>query len=233
MMSRPDFFVAGFYKCGTTSLYFILQQHRDILVSKEKENLFFADEELYKKGIRWYEDTYYNFDKTNSREKVIEVNPGLAEAAGTARRLRRFYSPGTPIVFIVRNPVDLLYSHFKFQVRRGEYSLKEMNFCKKNTYAVAFERYVRNNGKEIKQYKHFFSTQLKEYQKYFNNIKVLFLEDLHRDAKKVYCEILAHWELEYDEVDIDIRANVTDFVPRYPLEKKYTWGSENVISNHC
>lgn len=223
-MTRPDFFVAGFYKCGTTSLYFMLQQHRNILVSSEKENFFFADKELYKKGIGWYEKTYYNFDKKNNLDKVAEINPGLAVTFGTARRLRHFYDVNTPIVFIVRNPVDFLYSHFKFSIRRGAFSLKEMNFCKMNSYAVAFDKYVKKNRREMEQFKHFFSSQLREYQKYFNNIKVVFLEDMFQDGEKVYREILDFWGLAYEKVDFGIKANATDFIPRYPLVKKIHLG---------
>lgn len=219
-MVKPDVFVAGFYKCGTTSLYFMLRQHSNILVSGEKENLFFADKELYTKGIEWYKKTYYNFDKKNSGDKVAEINPGLAVTLGTAKRLSRFYASDTPIVFIVRNPVDFLYSHFKFLTRRGAYSLKEMNYCKKNTYALAFDNYVKNNRREIERYRHFFSTQLKEYQKYFNNIKVIFLEDMYQDIEKTYREILDFWEMAYEEVDLNIKANATDFIPRYPIMKK-------------
>lgn len=219
-MSRPDFFVAGFYKCGTTSLYYILQQHRNILTSKEKENLFFADKELYKKGIMWYEKVYYDFEKKRSEEKIIEVNPGLSNVSGTAKRLSQFYEPNTPIVFIIRNPVEFLYSHFKFRVRRGEYPLREMSFCKRNSYAFAFDRYIESNKEELKHYKHFFSSQLKEYQQYFNHIKIIFLEDMHQDAEKVYREILKFWGMEYEEADVNIRANATDFIPRYLLLKK-------------
>ncbi len=219
-MSRPDFFVAGFYKCGTTSLYFILQQHKNILVSNEKENSFFADKELYKKGIEWYEKTYYDFDKQDSKEKIVEVNPGLSEIPGTAKRLSYFYDSDMPIAFIVRNPVDFLYSNFKFQIRRGMYPLKEMNFCKRNSYAVAFDKYIKSNRSELEQYKHFFSSQLKEYQKYFNNIKIFFLEDMNHDGEKVYRDILDFWGLEYEKVDFNIKANATDFIPRSPLIKK-------------
>lgn len=222
-MSRPDCFVAGFYKCGTTSLYCILKQHKSVLVSKEKEPLFFSDQELYKKGIMWYEKTYYNFDK-KSKEKIIEINPWLTEVQGTAKRLSYYYGPNTPIAFVVRNPVDFLYSHFKFQIRRGEYSVKEMNFCKKNSYAIAFNYYICEHKREIKQYKHFFSSQLKEYQKYFKNLKIFFLEELQQDGEKFYHEMLDFLELEYEKIDINIKANVTDFIPRYPLVKKVHLG---------
>ena len=133
-MARPDCFVAGFYKCGTTSLYMILKQHKNILVSDEKENYFFRNSATYEKGITWYEKHYYDFEKRSNKDIIVEVNPGLSEVSGTASRLSKFYSPDTPIIFILRNPVDWLYSHFRFEIRRGAFPLKDIYFCKKHFF---------------------------------------------------------------------------------------------------
>lgn len=219
-MSRPDCFVAGFYKCGTTSLYQILRQHRNILVSEEKENFFFGDITLYRKGISWYEKAYYAFSKNNTEDKVIEINPELSEIQGTARRLRRYYSSETPIIFVVRNPIDFLYSNFKFQISRGAWSLKEIKYCRKSSFSVAFDYYVKNKGTNIKYYKKLYSSQIKEYKRYFNNIKIIFLEDMQKNPEKVYCDIIDFFNLKYDCVNVNIKANVTDSIPKYPLIQK-------------
>lgn len=223
-MSRPDCFVVGFFKCGTTSLYKMLMQHRNILVSKEKENLFWGNVGLYKKGISWYEKTYYDFPK-NIEDKVIEVNPAMTEIPGTAKRLSQYYSRETPIVFMLRNPVDILYSAFKYDISSGLGSLRRTWYCKKHSFSVGFEHYImQHKNIEINKYKHRYSCWIKEYQKYFDNIKVIFLEDVVSDADKVYSEIIDFFGLEKDNnVEINIKENVSDFLPRYPLLNKVDW----------
>lgn len=221
-MSRPDCFVAGFYKCGTTTLYMMLRQHQNILVSDEKENYFFRNRSIYKKGILWYQKQYYNFKKNNNKDIILEVNPGLSETTGTARRLRKFYPPETPIIFIMRNPVDWLYSHFRFEIRRGAFPLKDIWFCKKYSFSEGFERYLSDQIAKHIEYQHIFSQQIKEYKKYFTNINYIFLEDLQTNADGVYREILRFFGLDYDDgVNIEIKANTTDFIPKYPLLKKF------------
>ncbi len=221
-MARPDCFVAGFYKCGTTSLYMILKQHKNILVSDEKENYFFRNSATYEKGITWYEKHYYDFEKRSNKDIIVEVNPGLSEVSGTASRLSKFYSPDTPIIFILRNPVDWLYSHFRFEIRRGAFPLKDIYFCKKHSFSEAFESYLSAQTMKELKCRHVFSKQINEYKKYFRNIKFIFLEDMKRDADSVYREILQFFSIDYDAgADVGIKVNITDFIPRYPLLKKF------------
>ena len=51
------FFVLGAAKCGTTSLYYYLNQHPDILMSTPKETLFFEKE--YHKGVEYFLNKHF------------------------------------------------------------------------------------------------------------------------------------------------------------------------------
>ena len=41
-MNKPDFFIVGALKCGTTSLYEYLRQHPEVFMSRIKEPHFFG-----------------------------------------------------------------------------------------------------------------------------------------------------------------------------------------------
>ncbi|MCH9035408.1 MAG: sulfotransferase [Planctomycetes bacterium] len=41
-MNKPDFFIVGAPKCGTTSLYEYLRQHPEVFMSRIKEPHFFG-----------------------------------------------------------------------------------------------------------------------------------------------------------------------------------------------
>lgn len=220
-MSRPDCFIAGFYKCGTTSLYMILKEHKNVLVSDEKENFFFGDPRMFKKGINWYEKRYYGFEKTCAQDKVIEVNPGLSQIPGTAKRLSRYYRKETPIVLVVRNPVDFLYSHYRFDVRRAIFPLKEQRYVKNTNFSAGFDRYVNNYKNELKLYRHYFSRQIKEYKKFFTNVHIMFLEEMHLNPDAFCSEILDFFDLENNgDLNFNLRVNATDFIPRHIVLKK-------------
>ncbi|HLX39623.1 MAG TPA: sulfotransferase, partial [Ktedonobacteraceae bacterium] len=48
----PDFLIIGAPRCGTTSLFYYLSEHPQIVPSTTKELHFFDDH--YAKGMRWY-----------------------------------------------------------------------------------------------------------------------------------------------------------------------------------
>ncbi len=45
-------------KCGTTSLYYYLNCHPEIFMSREKELNFFVKEKNWPKGIGWYQSQF-------------------------------------------------------------------------------------------------------------------------------------------------------------------------------
>ena len=55
--SRPNFFLLGAAKCGTTALSYYLSQHPQVFISEPKEPKFFESE--YEKGLDYYWDTYF------------------------------------------------------------------------------------------------------------------------------------------------------------------------------
>ena len=51
MRMLPDFLIIGAQKCGTTSLYTYLMQHRNVSSAFEKEVRYFNDH--YENGVNW------------------------------------------------------------------------------------------------------------------------------------------------------------------------------------
>ena len=47
-MKKPNFIIAGFPKCGTTSLFHYLKQHPEIFMPKQKELHFFTQRQIFK-----------------------------------------------------------------------------------------------------------------------------------------------------------------------------------------
>lgn len=121
-VTLPNFFIVGAPRCGTTSLWTYLSRHPQIHMAYQKEPLFFGSDltktpnefcvleeepyfELFRPGkdraIRGEASVMYLFSKTAARE-IYQCNP-------EAR-----------ILIALRNPVDLVYSHYG-QLRWGGY----------------------------------------------------------------------------------------------------------------
>lgn len=213
---KPDYFIAGFYKCGTTTLYDVLRQHKDIIVSMEKENDFFMDEKLYHKGVKWYEDKYYGGLQKSAGQVVMEINPHLTGRTGTAYRIKRYYPQGTKILFIMRNPVKMFYSHFRFSMQLGMMPIEDMYYAVKFGFAKAFDRYLKRMPYAYKSYIHHYSKQIQEYIDCFGNKNVhcMFLEDMQKDIISFYLELYNFFGLDFDDnVNYNIHSNETNAMP--------------------
>lgn len=222
-MSRPDFFVAGFYKCGTTTLYDILRKHKDILVSEEKENDFFMDEKLYKKGIEWYEHKYYSGIVKRKGQIVLEINPHLSGDRNVAKRLKRYYPQGTKILFILRDPVKMFYSHFKFNMQLGEEPWKYTLYTVRYGFSKAFDKYLEEKPDSYKMFEHHYSGQIATYIKYFgvDNVHCVFLEDMKENKKSFFINIFDFLGVCYDEnIDYSLHSNQTEIMPDNILKLK-------------
>lgn len=119
---KPNFFIMGPPKCGTTSMYHYLRQHPDIFLSPTKETRFFDLE--YDKGLNFYENTY--FSEVENETKIGEATATYAFLPFVAERLKKHY-PKAKLLFCIRNPVDRAFSEWLMRVGAGK---EELSFVK-------------------------------------------------------------------------------------------------------
>lgn len=119
----PNFIVVGATKAGTTSLDFYLSLHPEIHMARPKEPRFFIDAAeprgRWTKGVGWYRDLF----RTGKRI-CGEASPAytLAPALpGVPERMARLI-PNAKLIYLVREPVERMKSHFLMQCRQtGSY----------------------------------------------------------------------------------------------------------------
>ena len=139
---RPNFFIVGAAKSGTTSLWRYMKQHPDVFFPDNKEPNFFAYEAEISQSICGPADPEVLLKKLHSLTVTsfdvyqdLFRNASSAKAVGEAsvRYLyfpqaceRIFQSlPDSKIIIILRNPVNRLYSHFLMM--KGMYSLEPLS----------------------------------------------------------------------------------------------------------
>lgn len=105
----PTFIVIGAMKCGTTSLYYALDAHPEIEMSDRKETDFFIRARNYRRGTDWYEDRF-----PASGQARGECSPNYTKAHLFPRVARRMHDlvPDVHLVYMVRDPIDRIVSHY-------------------------------------------------------------------------------------------------------------------------
>ena len=98
----PDFLIVGATKCGTSSLYYYLGHHSQILFSHKKELNFFRKH--FHQGIEWY---LSHFPTITDRENFLtgEATPNYLRFANVAERIKQ-YCPDVKLIILLRNPVN-------------------------------------------------------------------------------------------------------------------------------
>ncbi|CAN5567020.1 hypothetical protein BH23CHL7_BH23CHL7_11950 [soil metagenome] len=120
---RPDVFVIGAAKSGTTSVYEWLKAHPDVYMSPSKEPRYFAPD-LYaghphdfQHGVD--EERYLDLFAGATREKRLgEASPRYIYSTDAPRLIHEF-QPQARIIALVRNPVEMIYSLHNQRVSEG------------------------------------------------------------------------------------------------------------------
>lgn len=145
-MNYPDFVCMGFQKCGTTSLYTLLSQHKDVVLCQDvKEPMYYRVPlaSIIGIGSCYYKKRYFGNVSRNDKRLLGEVNAGLT-FSGCARKVTRNMPRNTKMIFMMRNPVDRSYSAYKYFLARGFLPGWTMRMDKMFGHAKAFDLYVRS-----------------------------------------------------------------------------------------
>jgi hypothetical protein len=180
----PKFIIAGAAKAGTSSLCDYLGQHHDIFITQPKELNFFnnkrKDEEL---------NSYLKYFDAAKNQVAGEGSVSyLQYSKCSAPQLKRYF-PDLRLIFMLRNPIQRLYSDFWFNIHRGAVIYKTNLF-----EDVLFQKLaMKDPGNPTMDYrellleKGFYAKHLKEFNKYFaqSQIKIIFFEDFIKDTSAV------------------------------------------------
>jgi hypothetical protein len=181
----PNFIIGGTYKSATTSVFSYLSDHPEVCGSTVKETAFFIDG--YHEGttteLAEYSRYFEHFSPTC--KIIMEASPGyLANASIVAGRIVTAL-PSVKVLFILRDPVDRLYSYFNFHKGRltfdGELSFEAyLELCR--TYSEGSTTLRRCDLHE----RHLQALQIGRYADYLRyffdviepaNRKIMFYED--------------------------------------------------------
>ena len=151
----PNFLVIGAMKSGTTSLYHYLRAHPDVFMPELKEVDFFTDELNWGKGWKWYARQFE--DAPAGARALGEASTSYTKHpryAGVAERIAR-YLPQARLIYVVRDPIDRMRSHYQHNVALGEERapidealLENPSYLDCSRYAHQIDRYLEHFPRE-------------------------------------------------------------------------------------
>ena len=181
-MRKPNFFIVGAPRCGTTSLWTYLKAHPEIYMSAQKEHYFF-DSDLWGDEVRApsLEQYLEFFSAASDKTKIGEATPSYLRSHAAPKAIKAFCADAQ-IIIMLRNPVDMMHSLHSTGRRYNTEPLAD--------FREALEADRRRSGRELAGYREFtdFPSQVQRYFDLFGreNVHTIIYDDLKADTAAVY-----------------------------------------------
>jgi sulfotransferase family protein len=222
LAAKPNFFIVGAPKCGTTALYEYLRPHPNIFMPELKEPHFFArDLGTYPRVKTLQEYTEIFAASTEEHLRVGEASVYYLRSSVAIRNIREF-NPEARIIAMFRNPVEMVHSLHSQLLHVAEE--RESDF---ETAWRLQERRSRgvdlppgSRGAFLLQYEQvgLFGTQTQRLLSIFppEQVKLILYDDFAASPRSVYDEVIDFLGIPHD--------NRTEF-PRINENKRarITW----------
>ncbi|MEL7088503.1 MAG: sulfotransferase domain-containing protein [Planctomycetota bacterium] len=153
---RPDFLLIGAMKAGTTSLFHDLNAQAGVFIPADKEPTTLVHRKEDDNALAEYARLFapaqpgdLRGDASTGYAKRPKVDPGLAQRAA------RLCAPNAKVLYLIRNPVDRMLSHYHHNISSGHYvgplssGLREIpHILEYSLYAYQLEPWLEAFGRD-------------------------------------------------------------------------------------
>lgn len=198
-MKRPNFFISGAPRCGTTALYQYLSENKRIFMSPVKETNYFASDfpHVQKVTFKSVEDYHKLFENAGDQHAAAGEASPFYLFSKVAFENMRAYDRNAKVILSLRSPIDFIQSYHQLNLsllREDQRSL-----------AKAWDLYAaRKNGKAIpksaRQPELILYQEVGQFGRYVEHlltvfprsqVKIYLFDELAADPRAVYEDILA------------------------------------------
>lgn len=149
---RPNLFIIGAAKSGTTSLHHYLDAHPGICMSEPKEPGYFAHEmTYYPKDLDWYLGLFADaghapvIGESSTHYTKHPVYPGVPARIAA-------FAPDARFIYLMRDPVDRAISHYWHNVRQMAEHRPPLTALRRDVQYVAFSDYPMQLERYFEQF---------------------------------------------------------------------------------
>ena len=202
---KPNFFIVGGSKCGTTNISYYLNEHPQVFVSELNEPYYFCrfdvPEDFERPSMIKDEVKYLKlFENAKNHKAVGEATSAYLHCPHAASEIKKSF-PDSKIIISLRNPIEKAHSSY--------FSYKFMHPDNRSFIDMINWQEQERHGKEFFIYNFieggFFSKHIKRYQNEFrsDNIKIIIFENYIKNEPEHIKSILKF-------LDIDESINLTE-----------------------
>jgi hypothetical protein len=205
---KANLFIIGASKCGTTSLWNMLNLHPEVFMTNPKEPFFFSFSDYFSK-IEGYQALFKN---AKTETYLGEATPIYSETTLIPELPERLfnYNPQAKIIYLVRNPLErlksvwrqLLYTGHDLRVVYNDYCDAKVPLMPKKFEEALF---IHPNFVEATKY----WTHLNNYLNVFpkKNVGVFYFEDLKNNPEQFFTSICEFLEIEtyFDDAMLEVK----------------------------
>lgn len=214
-MTKPNFFIIGAPKCGTTALYSYLKEHNNVFMPDIKEPHFFAEDYPNIRKFTTLAKYLQLFDDVQEQHLAIgEASVHYIHSEIAVQKIFEF-DPDSKIIIMLRNPIELVrslhamsYSLFNENVEDFEQAWRLQEFR-------AQDKMLPPNYPEPKLLQYAWlgklGSQVENVLSIFplEQVKFILFDEFQTDTKSVYDSVLKFLNIASDSRDIFPRINVT------------------------
>jgi hypothetical protein len=234
-MNLKNAFIVGAAKSGTTSLYYLLEQHPEVCMPAVKEPNYFSnitddgdpvtpgngpgdDSTVWTSSRQQYHHLYRPEEQHTLK---LEASVSYLYSSTAAKQIAN-YDPDSRIIIVLRNPIERAFSHYKHLLRDGREttSFEEALELEKSRIANGWEFswHLKRMG--------FYGRQIERYYQHFDReqIHIITLEDIKQDLPTVISDITDFLGLSAFEYDLDRQERNASGVARsWILSRMVNW----------
>lgn len=198
-MKRPNFFISGAPRCGTTALYTYLSEHPRIFMSGVKELNYFATDfpNVQKITFKSIQDYLGIFARAGSQHLGVGEASPFYLFSQVAFKNMFAYDPGARVILTLRHPVEFIESYHRLNVsllREDEpdlakaWALQDLRRKGEQIPGSARQPELLLYG-ELGQFGHYVERLYAIFPR--EQVKIFLFDDLRTDPQAVYEQTLA------------------------------------------
>jgi len=216
MEQWPNFFIVGAPKSGTSSLYAILYNHREIYMSHIKEPNYFSSATISDdhriKPIRDKKKYLKLFEKAKNKKIIGEATPNYLVDPKAAELIHQI-SPNAKILISLRDPIERLFSNYLMSKKYGTIRSSFHDAILKNI------NYQEEKNNDLRLERGLYSESVKRYVDIFgkNQVKIIIFEEFIKDEQNTTKEILKFLGVSLDSFDLNTEIYNPYVVLRSPV----------------
>ena len=202
LVSKPNFFIVGAPKSGTTNISYYLMQHPDVFMPDDLEPYYFARLDVpknYEREMIYDEKKYLNlFEKSKGCKAIGESSPVYLYCPHSAEDIKKFF-PESKIIISLRNPIEITYSEY--------FSLKFMGFDNNLSFSELLdlsEKQISDGEFNIDSLLEsgFYSKHIRRFKEFFpeDQIKIIIFEEYIKNTIPTIESILSFLNIESSTV---------------------------------